>query len=293
SRDPKNTGWVVPSAVPIRAATKHPYAGIAQVRLVPKSSHYVVEVINEREPEHLPLDPALIASVAIGVNVLAAITSNQPGFTPLLVNGRPPKSCNQGNNKRRAKLQAQLPVDQFTSRALDGIADVRNRVITSYLHSASRAIINLLVREGIGVLVIGKNDDWKQAAQLGKRNNQAFMFIPHARFIEMLTYKAALVGIQVVTIMESHTSKCSFLDLESIRHHDRYLGKRIKRGLFRASTGQTIHVDVNASYNILHRYAPDGMSGGVRALALHPMLLQLPDRRQDTSKQLPHLAVGK
>ena len=64
--------------------------------------------------------------------------------------------------------------------------------------------------------MIGQNVGWKQEVNLGKRNNQAFVFIPHARFIEMLTYKAALVGIQVVTIAESHTSKCSFLDREPL-----------------------------------------------------------------------------
>jgi hypothetical protein len=33
--------------------------------------------------------------------------------------------------------------------------------------------------------VIGKNDNWKQGINLGKRNNQNFVAIPHARFIEM------------------------------------------------------------------------------------------------------------
>jgi putative transposase len=110
----------VPSGVPIRVATTHPHAEIAQVRLVPKSTHYVVEVVYERErepePEQPPIEPTLIASVALGVNVLAAITSNKPGFTPLLVHGRPLKRCNQAYNKRRAKVQAQLPADQVTSR---------------------------------------------------------------------------------------------------------------------------------------------------------------------------------
>ena len=32
---------------------------------------------------------------------------------------------------------------------------------------------------------------------MGKRNNQNFVQIPHARFISMLTYKAELVGITV------------------------------------------------------------------------------------------------
>jgi putative transposase len=293
SRDPKNTGWVVPSGVPVRVATKHTHAEIVQVRLVPKATHYVVEVVYVQEPEPQAVDPALIASIDIGVNVLAAITSNKSGFTPLLVHGRPLKRCNQAYNKRRAQAQAQLPADQFTSRALEEMGDVRTRTVQSCLHTASRAIINLLVREGIGTLVIGQNVGWKQEVRMGKRNNQAFVFIPHARFIEMLTYKAALVGIQAVTIEESHTSKCSFLDEEPIQHHAHYLGKRVRRGLFRASTGQTLHADVNASYNILRRYAPDIMANGASAFLLRPIPLRLPDRQQDRSKQLPRRKARK
>jgi putative transposase len=75
---------------------------------------------------------------------------------------------------------------------------MRNRRVDRYLHTASRRIIDLLISEGIGTLVIGKNPLWKQDVQLGKRNNQQFVHIPHARFIEQLTYKAKLVGIEVV-----------------------------------------------------------------------------------------------
>jgi putative transposase len=170
---------------------------------------------------------------------------------------------------------------------LDELTDHRHRAIESYLHTASRAIIDLLVQEGIGTLVIGKNVGWKQEANMGKKNNQSFIFIPHARFIAMLTYKAELVGIRVVTLEESHTSKCSFLDLEPICHHDHYLGNRVKRGLFRASTGQTINADVNGSYNILRRFAPDVFAQGVGDCLLRPEPLRLPDRHQDKSKQRP------
>src|SRR5215468_8018780 len=75
---------------------------------------------------------------------------------------------------------------------------MRHRRVDSYLHTASRRIIDLLISEGIGTLVIGKNPLWKQEVQLGKRNNQQFVHIPHARFIDQLTYKAKLVGIQVM-----------------------------------------------------------------------------------------------
>jgi putative transposase len=215
SRDPKNAGWIVPSQVPIRVATKLTHSDIAQVRLVPKATHFVVEVVYDRPLIPQPVDPTLIASIDIGVNNLAAITANKRGFVPRLVNGRPLKSINQYYNKRRAKMQAKLPKDQYISQALDEMTDARQRAIMSYLHTASRAIIDLLVLEGIGTLVIGKNVGWKQEVNMGKKNNQSFVFIPHARFIAMLTYKAELVGIHVVTIEESHTSQCSFLDLPS------------------------------------------------------------------------------
>ena len=80
-------------------------------------------------------------------------------------------------------------------------------------------MIDLLLEEKIGVLVIGRNKNWKQKANIGKKNNQNFVQIPYSHFIQMLTYKAQLAGIRVILQEESHTSKCSFMDLEPIKHH--------------------------------------------------------------------------
>src|SRR6266704_340000 len=148
----------------------------------------------------------------------------------------------------------------------------RNRRVNAYLHTASRRIINLLVEEGIGRIVVGKNPFWNQEVEMGKKNNQEFVQIPHARFIEMLTYKAKLVGIQVILQEESHTSKCSFLDLEPICHHERYVGKRVKRGLFRSADGRRINADVNGSLNIMRKAIPDSFSGkqGIEGVAVRP-----------------------
>jgi putative transposase len=182
-------------------------------------------------------------------------------------------------------MQSRLPKEQYQSRALDDMTDARQRAITSYLHTASRTIIDLLVRKGIGTLVIGKNVGWKQEVNLGRKNNQSFVFIPHARFIQMLQYKAELVGIQVVLVEESHTSKCSFLDGEEIGHHEHYRGKRVKRGWFVSSTGRGINSDVNGSYNILRKAFPTAFAQGIGQMKIHPQVLSLPDRRQDRSKQ--------
>jgi hypothetical protein len=47
---------------------------------------------------------------------------------------------------------------------------------------------------------------------LGRRPHQHFVNVPPARFIAMLTYQAALVGIPVLVTAESYTSQASFLD---------------------------------------------------------------------------------
>ena len=251
---------IAPSQLGITVPTKH--TSVKQVRIVPKSTHYVVEVVYEHVPEQACVDASLVAGIDLGLNNLATLVSNKPGFVPRLINGRPLKSINQGYNKRRAELQAQMQGKQFSSCQLERLTDKRNRRITHLLHTASRRIVDLLVREGIGTLVIGHNPAWKQEVKMGKRNNQQFVQIPHARFIQMLTYKCELVGIQVLITEESYTSKCSFLDNEPIGKHEQYMGKRVKRGLFRASSGKSLNADVNGAYNIIRKVLPDAFSEG-------------------------------
>jgi putative transposase len=193
---------------------------------------------------------------------------------PRIVNGRPLKSINQYYNKRKAELQSILKDTRFTAR-MERITVKRTRRIDHYLHTASRHIIDLLIAEGIGTLVIGKNPNWEQEVNIGKRNNQQFVCIPHTRFIDMLIDMAKLVGIQVIITEESYTSKCRFLDREPIGKHEVYCGKRVKRGLFRASTGQHINADLNGSYNILRKVVPDAFGQRDRGCVVHPERLHV------------------
>lgn len=274
------TKMLVPSGLPIQIQTKVAWDAIDQVRIVPRRDFYVVEVVYKRVERTAVLDPKLVAALDPGVNVLAAITSNKPGFVPRLVSGKPIKSRNQYYNKQREHHQKKLSLQQrFTSRKLDQVTTKRNRRIQHYLHTASRRIIDLLVEEGIGTLVIGKNRYWKQEVEMGKKNNQQFVQIPHARFIEMLTYKGALVGIQVITHEESYTSKASFLDLDPIPTYDAsreesptFSGRRDGRWYY-ASDKRVLHSDVNGSYNILRKVAPTAFGRGVEGAAVRPRRL--------------------
>jgi putative transposase len=279
SQHPKNVGWIVPSGLAIRVATKQSFDDIAQVRIAPHATHYIVEVIYEQGIIRADVDPQWVAGIDLGVNNLATLTANQPGFIPCLVNGRPLKAVNQFYNKRRAHYQALLPDSQHTSHRIDILTDRRDRQIDRYLHVASRRIIDRLVQRRIGMLIIGKNDGWKQDVNLGKRTNQTFAYLPHARFIEMLHYKARLVGIQVMVAEESDTSKCSFLDGEPLAHQERYAGRRVKRGLFLTATGKRLNADVNGAYNILVKVVPNAFSNGRAGAVVRPVRLHLANRR--------------
>jgi putative transposase len=197
-------GVIKPSALAIEVQTKQ--KNINQVRIVPRKGFYGVEVVYTQEERQAAVNPAYYAGIDMGMNNLVALTSNKPGFRPVLVNGRPVKSVNQFYNKRRAELQKQLRRTGTTKR-MEHMTNKRNRRIDHYMHTVSKRIIDLLVKEGIGTLVIGKNDGWKQEANMGKRTNQNFVQIPHAHFIAMLTYKAELVGITIMITEESYTSK--------------------------------------------------------------------------------------
>ena len=274
----KKTGKLIPSGLPIEIGTKVQWDAIDQVRIIPRLDGYIVEVVYQKAEEQAAVDPSLIAAIDLGVNTLAAVTSTKQGFQPLLINGRPLKSLNQHYNKQRARHQSHLAkAKRFTSRQLDRITTKRNRRITAYLHTASRRIIDYLVKEGIGTLCIGKNPLWKQEANMGRKNNQAFVQIPHARFIDLLTYKAKLVGIEVVIVEESYTSKASFLDRDHIPTYDpkrrekpRFSGKREKRGLYRASDGRRINADINGSYNILRKAFSDSFGQEIGGSAVAP-----------------------
>jgi putative transposase len=277
-------GLIRPSGLPITIETERTV--VDQVRIVPRHGYYVVEVIYTKAPIQANVDPSFCVAIDLGVTNVAAIASNREGFIPRLVNGRTLKAWNQWYNKRMKELKKQLPKDdrERVTKQMEQITNTRNRRIDHYLHTASKRIIDFLVKEGIGTVIIGKNPLWKQECDMARKNNQNFVSIPHARLIDMVTYKAALVGIQVEVREESYTSKASFVDLDPIptykpNHEEEhsFSGKRIGRRnrLYRTKDGRKICADVNGAYNILRKSRPDAFSKakGVAGYVVHPVRL--------------------
>jgi putative transposase len=242
---------------------------IKQIRIVPRNQQYVIEVVYAQRRKIAKVNKKNIAAIDLGLNNLCTITSNK--INPQIIAGTPLKSINQYYNKQKAKLQSCLPKNTFNSNRIVSLTNKRNNKVDNYLHNASRTIINTCLTNDVGTLVIGYNSGWKDEINLGSKTNQGFVGIPHKRLIDQLTYKADLVGMKVVVQEESYTSKCSLLDNEPIRKHETYLGKRIKRGMFKASNGERINADVNGSGNILRKAFPRVKAEGIEGLSVNPV----------------------
>ena len=91
---------------------------------------------------------------------------------------------------------------------------------------------------------------------MGKVNNQKFCNIPHRKLIDNIKYLAEEYGIIVTVREESYTSKASSLDFDKMPDSYQenavchFSGKRVKRGLYRTSTGKLINADLNGAINI-------------------------------------------
>ncbi len=136
---------------------------------------------------------------------------------------------------------------------MKSLTENRNNFVLDVMHKLSRTLVEHALRIKAKSVIFGKNLLWKQEINIGKKNNQNFVSIPHSKLIDKTRYKASEVGIDVFDFTEEYTSKCSFPDTEDMCHHETYKGRRIHRGLFVASQGFKINADVQGSYNILRK----------------------------------------
>ena len=83
-----------------------------------------------------------------------------------------PKSYNQNFNKKLAhcaSIKSKQGIEKGT-KGMTAMYDKRNRYIDTFMHTTSKAIVDMLVEQHIGKLVVGRNKGWKQEVNIGKTN---------------------------------------------------------------------------------------------------------------------------
>lgn len=231
---------------------------INQVRIVPKATCFVVEVVYETKiSQNEKLKKENFLALDLGLNNLAT-SINNAGFRPFIINGKVLKSVNQMFNKTKAKLMSHIG-NRGTSNRIKQLTHYRNNFIEDKLHKISRMIVDYCLIADLGTIVIGHNKGWKDSINIGKSNNQKFVNIPHSKLIDKILYKAQLEGIEVKITEESYTSKIDHLACEKMCKQEVYLGKRKKRGLFQSSIKKIINADVNGAIGIARKVFGDSV----------------------------------
>lgn len=236
---------------------------IKEIRIIPKSDGRFFEIQYTYEAgqdikEELDFNKSL--SIDVGVNnFVTSITNEGESF---ILDGRRLKSINQWFNKNNARLLSIKDKQKITFKTKQQalLERKRNNCINDYISKCARHIINYSLDHNIGNIVIGYNPKLQNETNIGKRNNQTFVNIPFGKLESKLTYLSEYYGIRLIKQEESYTSKASFFDRDDIpsfaNDDDKeyvFSGKRIKRGLYKTSTGKLLNADVNGALNILKK----------------------------------------
>ena len=231
---------------------------IVTVRLVPihNCQYFEVHYTYKVDCNEIKLDKSKCLAIDFGLNNLCTCSENNG--KSFIIDGRYLKSINQYTNKQNAYLKSILDkAGLLSSKRINSLWYKRNNQIEDYLNKSANFIINYCLKNNIGTLIIGFNEEMKQNINIGKINNQNFVNIPVARLKNKLVNKCEYYKIDYIIQEESFTSKASFLDNDIIPNLSNgkyeFSGKRIKRGLYQSANGTLINADVNAALNIIRK----------------------------------------
>ena len=234
------------------------YIKIPSIRCVIAKLYYgkvKVTISYEKEVEPKKTDKKKYLGIDIGVENIAAMTTDGQTRKSWIVKGGCVKSINQFYNKRVAELRSILETmnKKHSSKRIQKMNMRRAHKLDYEFHCISKAIIGICLDNGIGTIVIGHNQGWKQRSNMSKKSNQKFVQIPFNDLIWKIRYKAEEAGISVIETEESYTSKIDHCVQEEMCHHEKYLGRRMKRGFFKSSTGKILNADINGAIGMLRK----------------------------------------
>ena len=233
---------------------------VREIRIIPilNGMQFKIQYVYEVEPERLNLNRENSLAIDVGLENLATCISTVG--TSFIMDGRKLKSINRLWNKRRAELQSHLPQGRRSSLLIQQLTLKRNNRVNDCIKKTARYIVNHCIANDIGTIVCGYNPDFKRGVNLGSKTNQNFTQIPFGSLREQLENLCKRYGMQYIEQEESYTSKASFLDLDEMPVYNadnpytgKFSGRRIHRGLYRASDGRTVNADLNGAANILRK----------------------------------------
>ena len=238
---------------------------VSSARLIPRAGgqYFELEVLYQEKPQ--PQNKGTItAGIDIGIDNLYTIAFDD--FSEgLIVSGKSLKHINQASNYYVDNYRSRLSnhgITEETKREQRWWENRRRRLYHEYT-TINNKTVDALLERNVGTVIIGWNDGFKKNSNMGRCNNRKFVSLPHKKIVENLVYKLESLGINVILVEESYTSKASFVDNDVVpvfskeaKKKHTFSGRRKHRGLYVTKHGCRINADLNGAFNIIRKHVP-------------------------------------
>ena len=210
-----------------------PHMEICESKLLKRNGDFYLNIVVQKEVE-LRTGCDGILAVDMGIHNVA-----------VTVNSKTKKACFYGKKLRAVRrhyfhLRRRLP----NRKAVKKVGKHEKRIVNHELHKISKAIVQEAVRTNSRIVLGNLKGIRKNSNGKGRRFNRKLSSFPHHKLMNYVGYKAAWLGIPVVTISEAYTSQaCSICGGMGTRHN----------GLFKCFCGAELNADYNGAKNIMKR----------------------------------------
>jgi len=221
--------------VPIKPHRDIPEGKLCESKLVRKDKNYIAMLTFD-----IPAPPVRVPSSILAVDLGERFSAT----AVLLQNGSVMKPKFMGKEIRGVRRHYAWLRKRLQKRGL--LKDVKrighkeHRIVNDMLHKVSKAVVSLADQTN-SCIVLGDLKGIRKRRR-GKRMNRVISNMPYYRLIQMITYKATMKGIPVITTNEAYTSRtCHICNCE---------GKRKTQGLFVCPYCGEYNADLNGAINI-------------------------------------------
>ena len=129
-----------------------------QIRINPKNGYTEIEIIYKFKEYNESVDQKRFASIDLGLgNIVTLVTDFSE---PIIYSGKQIKSKNRFFNKNVSYLKsiADTNNNRKSTKQIKKLWYKRNEQLTDLFHKVSRHIVNILIQNNIGNLIIGHNN---------------------------------------------------------------------------------------------------------------------------------------
>ncbi|MCC5669046.1 transposase [Nostoc sp. CHAB 5784] len=193
------------------------YSKVKEFTILPNNGAFYLEISYEvaKQKHDLDINQALSIDLGTADNLAACVDTLD---NSLLIDARVMKAMNQLWNKKVSTRKEGKP-EASKDNWLDRVTRKRNHQMRDGINKAAKLIIDHCLRYGIGTLVIGWNEGFKEAANMGRVNKtledslplryQKFVQMPLGKLKDRLKQLSDLHAIRFQETEEAYTSKAS------------------------------------------------------------------------------------